>query len=58
MGERKNFDLEYIEKELEKLSSSFRKELTVYVAGGCAMAYHRLKEATKELANNTIFLIT
>ena len=49
MGERKNFDLEYIEKELEKLSSSLRKELTVYVAGGCAMAYHRLKEATKDL---------
>lgn len=49
MSNRRNFNLEYIEKELEKLSFSLENEMTIYVAGGCAMAYYKLKEATKDI---------
>ncbi|MEM0117204.1 MAG: hypothetical protein QXV32_02050 [Conexivisphaerales archaeon] len=48
MSGRRNFNLEYIQAELQKLSSSLETELPVYGTVGCAMAYYRLKEGTKD----------
>jgi len=49
MNKRKNFDLGYIREELERISSFPDTTLKAFVAGGCAMAYYGLKEATKDI---------
>jgi hypothetical protein len=49
MTERRNFNREYIEKELERLAANLPKKTAVFIAGGAAMAFYGLKEATKDI---------
>lgn len=49
MKRDKNFNLQYIEVELDKISAFLNGPISIYVAGGCAMAYYNLKEATKDI---------
>lgn len=49
MIERRNFNRQYIENELRKLAAVLRQKTTVFVAGGAAMAFYGLKEATKDI---------
>ena len=47
--ERKEFSLEYIEKELDKLEKTIETPVKIYVAGGYVMAYQKLKAGTKDI---------
>ena len=47
--DRRNFDLEYISKELGKLEKNFPEMLNIYVVGGAVMAMDRLKAGTKDI---------
>ncbi len=47
--ERKEFSLEYIEKELDKLEKTIKPQVKIYVAGGYVMAYQKLKVGTKDI---------
>lgn len=47
--ERKEFSLEYIEKELDKLEKTIKTPVKVYVVGGYVMAYQKLRAGTKDL---------
>lgn len=49
MTERPNFDRQYIENELQKLAATLVEKNTVFVAGGAAMAFYGLKEATRDI---------
>ena len=49
MTERPNFDRQYIENELQKLAATLVEKNTVFVAGGAAMSFYGLKEATKDI---------
>ena len=49
MTDRRNFNREYIEKELERLAATLPKKTAVFIAGGAAMAFYGLKEATKDI---------
>ncbi|MDH2900492.1 MAG: hypothetical protein PXY39_05930 [archaeon] len=46
---RKQFSLEYIEKELDKLEKTIDPQVKIYVAGGYVMAYQELKAGTKDI---------
>jgi hypothetical protein len=43
------FNRRYIEMELEKLNAALTRRTRVFVAGGAAMAFYGLKEATKDI---------
>jgi hypothetical protein len=43
------FNKQYVETELEKLNSALRRRTRVFVAGGAALAFYGLKEATKDI---------
>jgi hypothetical protein len=45
----KIFNLEYIEKELEKLDRVLERPLKIYVAGGFVISTNRLKAGTKDI---------
>ena len=47
--ERKEFSLEYIEKELDKLEKTIETPVKIYVAGGYLMANQKLKAGTKDI---------
>lgn len=47
--ERKEFSLEHIEKELDKLEKTIETRVKIYVAGGYVMAYQKLKVGTKDI---------
>jgi hypothetical protein len=47
--ERKEFSLEYIEKELDKLERTIETQVKIYVVGGYVMAYQKLKAGTKDI---------
>jgi hypothetical protein len=47
--ERRNFDREYVTRELRNLGLRLERKTTVFVAGGAAMALMDLKEATKDI---------
>ncbi|MFH0849127.1 MAG: DUF6036 family nucleotidyltransferase [archaeon] len=49
MSEARNFNRSYIENELHKLDTKLSKKTTLHVAGGAAMAFYGLKEATKDI---------
>lgn len=49
MTERPNFDRQYIENELQKLAATLVEKNTVFIAGGAAMSFYGLKEATKDI---------
>lgn len=40
---------DYLKRELDNISSSFREEVTGYLIGGLAMIYHGAKNATKDI---------
>lgn len=43
------FDAEYIDGELEKIGSRLKKPTGIFLIGGCAMSFRKLKEATKDI---------
>lgn len=43
------FDAKYIDAELEKIGARIKKPVSVYLIGGCAMSFRKLKEATKDV---------
>jgi hypothetical protein len=45
----RTFNRQYIETELEKLNAALTRKTRIFVAGGAAMAFYRLKEATKDI---------
>lgn len=47
--ERQLFDLNYIIEELKKIGVALPRRVDLYLIGGGALAFHRLKEATKDL---------
>ncbi len=49
MTQRKEFNLHYIGKELDRLDSALASPLNVYVAGGFVMAHYGLKPGTKDI---------
>ena len=46
---RKEFSLEYVEKELENLEKIIKSPVKIYVAGGYVMAHQGLKAGTKDI---------
>lgn len=49
MTERPNFDRAYLNRELRRLESKLQRGVTIYVAGGGAMALVDLKVGTKDI---------
>jgi hypothetical protein len=49
MSKRPNFDWPYILTELEDLGKTLKQKVTIFVAGGAAMAFLGLKIATKDI---------
>ena len=45
----KQFDKEYIDAELEKIGIRIKKNVKIYLIGGCAMSFRGLKESTKDI---------
>ena len=43
------FNRDYVENQLQKLSTLLRRRTRIFVAGGAAMAFYGLKEATKDI---------
>jgi hypothetical protein len=43
------FNKQYVETELEKLNAALTRKTRIFVAGGAAMAFYGLKEATKDV---------
>lgn len=48
-SDRRNFDLEYITKELMRLDGVLNEELSIYLLGGAVMAIEGLKPGTKDI---------
>ncbi len=44
-----SFDAGYIDRELQQIGSRVKKPVSIYLIGGCAMAFRRLKEVTKDI---------
>ena len=49
MIRNQKFNKRYIEIELEKLNAALPKRTRIFIAGGAAMAFYGLKEATKDI---------
>ena len=49
MIRNQTFNKQYIETELEKLNAALPRKTRIFVAGGAAMAFYGLKEATKDI---------
>ncbi len=49
MSSRRNFNREYVEQRLRELGRALNKKITVFIAGGAAMSFYGLKEATKDI---------
>ena len=49
MIRNQTFNKQYVETELEKLNAALRKSCRIFVAGGAALAFYGLKEATKDI---------
>ena len=49
MTGRKVYSEDYLKRELDNISSSFRDQVTGYLIGGLAMIYHGVKNATKDV---------
>jgi len=47
--QRPLFDLNYIERELKKIGSALPRRIELYLLGGGALAFHGLKESTKDI---------
>lgn len=46
---RERFDSSYIRSELERIGQQLDDPLTVFLIGGGAMAFHELKNTTKDI---------
>ena len=49
MIRNQKFNKRYIETELEKLNAALPRRTRIFIAGGAAMAFYGLKEATKDI---------
>ncbi len=49
MTQRRSFDKYYLKQEFDKLDSTAKKGITLYLIGGGAMAFYGLKVATKDI---------
>jgi hypothetical protein len=49
MTQRRSFDKDYLKQEFDKLDSTAKKNITLYLIGGGAMAFYGLKVATKDI---------
>lgn len=49
MTPRPQFDVEYIQSELENVGTALQTEVTVFLIGGGAMAFRGLKDTTKDI---------
>jgi hypothetical protein len=49
MTKRRSFDRDYLKKEFDKLDSTAKKGIGLYLIGGGAMAFYGLKVATKDI---------
>lgn len=49
MIRRRSFNRLYVENELRKIATALTHKTTIFVAGGAAMAFYGLKEATKDI---------
>ena len=49
MAQRRSFDRDYLKQEFDKLDSTAKRCLTLYLIGGGAMAFYGLKVATKDI---------
>lgn len=49
MAQRRSFDRNYLNLEFDKLNTTTKQPLTLYLIGGGAMAFYGLKDATKDL---------
>ncbi|MFA6530980.1 MAG: DUF6036 family nucleotidyltransferase [Candidatus Micrarchaeia archaeon] len=45
----KQFDASYIDEELQKIGTRVKKPLNIYLIGGCAMSFRKLKETTRDV---------
>jgi hypothetical protein len=49
MAQRRSFDKDYLKQEFDKLDSTAKKGIVLYLIGGGAMAFYGLKVATKDI---------
>ncbi|MCL5949955.1 MAG: hypothetical protein M1490_05705 [Candidatus Bathyarchaeota archaeon] len=49
MAQRRSFDRDYLKQEFDKLDSTAKKGIVLYLIGGGAMAFYGLKVATKDI---------
>jgi hypothetical protein len=49
MTQRRSFDKNYLQQEFDKLNSTAKQPITLYLIGGGAMAFYGLKDATKDI---------
>jgi hypothetical protein len=49
MAQRRAFDKDYLKQEFDRLDSTAKRSLTLYLIGGGAMAFYGLKVATKDI---------
>jgi len=49
MTPRPQFDIEYIQSELEDIGTALQTEVTVFLIGGGAMSFRGLKDTTKDI---------
>ncbi len=49
MAQRRSFDRDYLKQEFDKIDSTAKHSLTLYLIGGGAMAFYGLKVATKDV---------
>ncbi|MFH0884343.1 MAG: hypothetical protein V1861_01380 [Candidatus Micrarchaeota archaeon] len=43
------FDAKYIDAELDIIGSRIKRPISIYLIGGCAMSFRKLKETTKDV---------
>lgn len=43
------FDAKYIDRELGEIGNRVKEPIKIYLIGGCAMSFRKLKEATKDI---------
>ena len=46
---QKQFDAQYVDGELGRIGARVKKQLGIYLIGGCAMSLRGLKESTKDI---------
>jgi hypothetical protein len=49
MSQRRSFDKNYLKQEFDKLNTTTKEPLTLFLIGGGAMAFYGLKDTTKDI---------